>query len=131
MKDGKITLNRAVKCYKPCRIEQNDKRFEASKKFFDKYGFHFEEIWNLDDEVAYFILIHLIHLRDCGCGYPSNFVRDSEDCKEDFKRWKTQLDKMIRGFYLYLVIDFPNKKERKIIDKGRKLFHEHFSSLWD
>ena len=34
MKDGRITLNRAVKCYKPCRLKEDDERYKDSMEFF-------------------------------------------------------------------------------------------------
>lgn len=136
MKDKRITLNRAVKCYKPCRIKEDDERYKDSMEFFKKYGFHYEEVWSLDGEAAYFILTRLVQLRKVGCGCPGSFARGTErsewDASDaDFKRWETQLDKMIRGFYLYCTIDFPDAKEQKIIDKALKLFAEHFHGLWD
>lgn len=135
MKDKKITLERAVKCFKPYRIPADAKRYNESFKFKIKNGFYFEECWNLDAEMAYQILIRLVHFRDIHIGMPGSFCRDGKDgwgaSPAEYKRWETQLNKMIRAFYLYLIIDFPNKKEQKIINKGMKLFIEHYSALWD
>lgn len=136
MKDGKITLNRAVKCYEPCRLSPEDDRYGRSETFYKRYGFHFEEVWNLDGEAAYFILTRLVQLRKVGCGCPGSFARGTDETPwaatdADFKRWNTQLDKMIRGFYLYCAKDFPTEKEKKIINKALKLFAEHFHGLWD
>lgn len=136
MKDGKITLNRAVKCYEPCRLSPEDDRYGRSETFYKKYGFHFEEVWNLDGETAYFILIRLVQLRRVGGGgCPGKFARGVGDkpwapSDADFKRWNTQLDKMIRGFYLYCTKFFLTEKEKKIVDKAKKLFAENFEALW-
>lgn len=65
MKDGKITLERAKNCYKPCRLKPGDgKHYLASQKFYDFNGFYFEEMWNLDAEICYFILVRLVNYRD-------------------------------------------------------------------
>lgn len=136
MKDGKITLNRAVKCYEPCRLSPEDDRYGRSETFYKKYGFHFEEVWNLDGETAYFILIRLVQLRRVGGGgCPGKFARGVgyepwAPSDADFKRWNTQLDKMIRGFYLYCTKFFLTEKEKKIVDKAKKLFAENFEALW-
>lgn len=136
MKDGKITLNRAVKCYEPCRLSPEDDRYNRSETFYKRYGFHFEEVWNLDGETAYFILIRLVQLRRVGGGgCPGKFARGVGDnpwapSDEDFKRWNTQLDKMIRGFYLYCSKFFLTEKEQKIVNKAKKLFIENFEALW-
>lgn len=140
MKKDKITLRRAINCHKPCRIEPCDgERYKESLRFKEKYGFHFEEIWNLDTEFAYFILVRLVHYRKVALGVPCNFLSGTDKYGNvgpapgnvDYKRWCTVLDKMIRGFYLYLTKDFPDKKEEKIIAKGMQLFAENWRSLWD
>lgn len=139
LKNDKITLRRAINCYKPTRLEACDglERYMDSQRFKKKFGFHFEEIWNLDTEFAYFILVRLVHYRNVAMGIPCGFLsgRDQygvpKEQRGDLERWKTVLDKMIRGFYLYLTKSFPTKKEEKIINKGMKLFAEHWRELWD
>lgn len=133
MKKDKITLSRAVKCAKPLQVELNDKRRAESDAFYYKNGFHYEECWNLDSEVAYQILIRLVQYRQtgCRCSTPGCFVRnDIEKEYTDNKRWRTQVDKMIRAFYLYVTVFMPDEKQERIIRKGMKLFFEHFSALW-
>lgn len=138
MKDGKITLERAKNCYKPCRLKPSDgKRYLASQEFYDFNGFHFEEMWNLDAEICYFILVRLVNYRDMSWGVPGCFLQNygwhSNQITERKAKehWNSVLNKMIRGFYLYLVKDFPTPKEQKIIAKGMKLFTEFYSCLWD
>lgn len=137
MRDGKITLERAVNCYKPYRLQPKDEeRYKRSQEFKERYGFHFEELWNLDAEFCYFMLIRLVRFRDNCISLPGTFIKGTKEdpwraTPADWDRWRTQLDKMIRGFYLYLTIDFPNEKEQKIIDKGMALFCKHYAALWD
>lgn len=126
MKDGKITLDRAVKCYTPYRISKGHDSYSAASDFKNKYGFSFEECWNLDQETAYYILIRLVQFRKNVCSFPCSF-----EGEKGLKRWKTQLDKMIRGFYLYCSVDFPTEKQKKVIRHGQELFVKYFECLWD
>lgn len=134
MKDLKISLKRAVNCWETIRkAEKGTKFYNKSQKFFQENHFYYEERWNLDTELAYLILIRLVQFRNNGAktGFPWNFYREDESEFTSAKRWRTQIDKMIRGFYLYLVLDFSNKKEKRIIKKGMQLFIDNFQSLWD
>lgn len=147
MKKDKITLQRAINCYTPCRItiKDNIERFNEAQTFEDFYGFRFEECWNLDVEAAYWILVRLVHFRDCNCGTPNSFLISGETSQfysapqevrniilnRCHKRWKTCLEKIIRGLFMYITIDFPNDKEKKIIRKGFKLLFDNWESLWD
>ena len=127
MKDKKITLNRAVKCYSPYRLSEKDNDvWDGAKKFRENYGFCYEECWNLDQEAAHYILTRLVQYRRNICSFPCCFHNNG-----GLKRWKTQLDKMIRGFYLYCSVDFPTDKQKKIIRHGQELFIKYFECLWD
>lgn len=139
MKYGPITLNRAIKCYTPPRSRNK----KASEDFFKKWNFHYEDAWNLDYEIAYFILIRLIIFKENKHGIPARIFEEnksgvpasSED--EDFRtverKWDTILDKIIRAFYFYLAVDDYDRTPRmtKIIEKGFKLFSDYYYSLWD
>lgn len=135
MKKNKITIDRAVKCYSPCRLTEGDKNYSDTIAFEKRYGFRYEDCWNLNVAAAYFILVRLVHLRDVDYCTPDTFFEYDENwkilnAKEGAQRWHTVLDKMIRGLYLYITNDFPNYKEKKIMDKGFKLLCEHWRSLW-
>lgn len=148
MKDtGKITLKRAINCYTPI-ISQIGEETKKSRQFFDTYGFHFEETWNLDKEIAYFTLVRLVYLRDNLQGFPAillesrypwdTTIRRRYDStltrKEEvigMRRWKTILDKIIRGLYLDIILVYPRGKERKIIEQAWKLLAEWHDYLWN
>lgn len=127
LKDGPITLNRAIKCYTPPRSRNK----KASEDFFKKWNFHYEDAWNLDYEIAYFILVRLILFKENKHGIPGRF--GDEDYRVVERKWDTILDKMIRAFYFYLAIDDYDRTPRmtKIIEKGFKLFSDYYYSLWD
>lgn len=127
MKDGPITLNRAIKCYTPPRSRNT----KASEDFFKKWNFHYEDAWNLDYEIAYFILVRLVLFKENKHGIPGRFK--DEDFRVIEKKWDTILDKMIRAFYFYIAIDDYDRTPRmtKVIEKGFKLFSDYYYSLWD
>lgn len=126
MKDGPITLKRAINCYTPLRSRNT----KASKDFFKKWNFHYEETWNLDYEIAYFILVRLVLYKENKHGIPG---RLNGDFRAVEKKWDTMLDKMIRAFYFYITVDEYDRtpRMRKIIEKGFKLFSDYYYSLWD
>lgn len=146
MKRDKITLMRAIKCHTPCRISPKEgDRYLKAIAFEDFYGFRFEDCWNLDTETAYWLLIRLIYFRDNLVGLPYSYLTGKKyymdhnyntwtDLCEgdgDFKRWKTCLDKIIRGLFLYITRDSPTDKEKKVINKGFKLLMENWQNLWN
>lgn len=129
MKKDKITLRRAINCTEPCWKSSKGIR---SDEFFEKWGFHYEDIWNLDFEIAYFTLVRLVHYREVSLGIPGCLAYKYEDGKGKAEKvWRNILDKMIRAFYLYCTVFMPDEKQQKIIDKGFDLFREWRQSLWD
>ena len=126
MKDGPITLNRAIKCYTPPRSRNT----KASEDFFKKWNFHYEDAWNLDYEIAYFILVRLVLFKENKHGVPG---RLNGDFRAVEKKWDTILDKIIRAFYLYITTNDYDRTPRmtKVIEKGFKLFSDYYYSLWD
>jgi hypothetical protein len=127
MKDGPITLNRAIKCYTPPRSRNK----KASEDFLKKWNFHYEDAWNLDYEIAYFILVRLVLFKENKHGVPGRLGEGDFRALE--RKWDTILDKMIRAFYFYIAIDDYDRTPRmtKVIEKGFKLFSDYYYSLWD
>ena len=90
-------------------------------------GYSDIEIWNLDATIAEFVLPRMKALRDGTCCYPPDL--------NSLDEWKEMLDKMIRGFELYLVDDWPDdteemKKQNEEVGEALKMFGERFSQLW-
>ena len=136
MKDYPISLNRAVNCMTPTWKRYPGK---GSEEFYKKWGFHYEDAWNLDASASYFILTRLVQLRDTCCGYPCElhehyrelYADEDEADRRAIAMYHTILNKMIRGFHLYLTVNFPDKKQQKIIDRAWRLFAEWAPTLWD
>ncbi len=88
------------------------------------------DVWGLDWYLAKWLpkAIHL--LRDNKIGHPLGMTA---------KGWRTRLDKMANGFESAIDIQDmrykPKSKEERMswkrFNRGMKLFHEHFFSLWD
>lgn len=136
MKEKPITLARAAKVAPPVWLKYPGK---GSDKFYEEYGFHYEDSWNADSSIAYYALLVLIELRDNHCGYPAALSQHYEDkgydhitkAKKARDMYNTILNKIIRGFYLYVTVFNPDKKQQKIIDKAWKLYAEWYPSFWD
>lgn len=121
---------------------------EDAKRILDKvYDTNYqgdkltEECWNLDAYFAANILIHLIRYKEQQVGCPGTLLELDENfnpMNEDaaFEQWQEILDDMIKGFYLYCVVDgiFLNdkmlKKYQAAVNKAFNLFKEYFPALW-
>lgn len=120
--------------YKPYSLENSQYASKKQKKkaraFYKKYGFRYEETWNLDHTLACYILPRLAYLRDTTHGYPN--------AAGNFENWQLILDKMIDAFeQIALEDEISNltqkeyeERERKI-KEGLVLFGAYFQSLWD
>ena len=108
-------------------------------EFEKKYGFRYEESWNLDKALAVFLLPRLAYLRDNFSAIPTYFCHfDAVTHKvlnerEASERWYQVLDTMVHGFKLYLE---KEKYEWTIDDRvvwmdTLKYLHEHFECFWD
>ena len=113
------------------------KRIKKANKFEKKHGFRYEDVWNLDNAIACFILPRLVQLRDIHHGVPHSFVKgnafEERSIEEADKKWTETLDKIIYGFYLYITKELyeMNKEEKELFNEAISLFKEVFTSLWD
>lgn len=100
------------------------------KKFKKKYGFDYRETWNLDYEIACFILPRLAYLRENAVSYPGSEEFFGEGGLE---KWLAIEDKMIKAFETIVDKDmsFETKEEKEIIEEGLDLFRKYFQTLWD
>lgn len=107
------------------REELTTKKFKKVKKERRKYGFSYEECWNLDETLAKLILPRLVRFRDSTNCYPNGF-KDLED-------WKNTIDKMIESFAIIVEKNSWMLKgdEQKKVQEGLALFGRWYLSLWD
>lgn len=89
----------------------------------DKEGFSETEFFNLDYSLALYIYGRLRYFQDhCLVGSPSYMT---------FEQWSDIINKIIKGFYLYLTEDYKlSKNKEKQMKYGMKLFIKYFPGLW-
>ena len=129
----KIKHEGAYNLNKSKHIEQKYK--DKANTFEEKYGFRYEETWNLDHSIACYILPRLAYLRSHTHSYPSELGVWNEDKTEiitdGFPVWIDILDKMIAAFEIVALKEEPDWNDQAVIDEGLKLFAQYFRDLWD
>lgn len=115
-KNGKVFYGYAATC------DVDDNRQNKWKKQRKKRGFDDTELWNLDVTIAQFILPRM-----------KAFVKDKKKNISYGKRYFKELDKIIAAFTI-LSDDMrliPSDEENAVIQKGLKLFANHYRGLWN
>lgn len=116
------------------------KHQKKSKEFEKKYGFRYEDTWELDYSFYLWIVPRLIYLKENRCGSPvilepkdgdyTNFPSDEND-----KAWDIILDKMIDGFYYGGIVDgvgiLKKDDHEKELEEAFELLAKYHSCLWD
>ena len=110
----------------------------------DKNEIDEKELWNLDITLTEFILPRLKAFKKMKrLGFPELRTQDDTitDEQTSFIAWEQNLDDIIRGFETHLRLvsnrsekeynEEHEKAQQKIMDKGFKLFAEHYTNLWD
>ena len=128
--------NICLENYKPYSLENSQYASKKQKKkaraFYKKYGFRYEETWNLDHTIACFVLPRLAYFREHMHGTPNDFIDFDENMQiigEHSDEWAATIDKMINSFELIASEkDIGHDKE---IQEGLELFGKYFRSLWD
>ena len=114
----------------PTYTLQNDpkvskKRKKHSKNFERKYGFKYEDVWNLDYTIAHFVLPRLSYLKEIKRGYPADLT---------VEQWDNYLNRMIRAFEIIVKEDWEIEDYEKLQTEkkdGLILFALYFEYLWD
>lgn len=90
----------------------------------DEEGFSGTEFFSLDYSLALYIYGRLCYFRDhCLVGNPVSM---------SFEQWSDIIDKMIKGFELYVKRDEStlSKNQIKQMNYGMRLFIKYFHDLW-
>lgn len=89
-----------------------------------RYGYSYQDIWNLDTTIAKFILPRLIAFRKHSKGYPHR--------AKGFQQWNKIIDEMIFAFDYYANHsgEIVDEKTSTRIGRGMDLFAEYFYDLW-
>lgn len=129
----KIRRNGAYNLNKGPHVEQEYK--DKANDFEKKYGFRYEETWNLDHSIACYVLPRLAYLRSHTHGYPSGLAVWNDDKTEiivdGYEAWLNILDKMIDAFEIVALKEEPDLNDQAVIDEGLRLFAQYFCHLWD
>ncbi len=96
------------------------------------HGFYKYELYNLDGEIAAFILPRLYEYRkSCSQWIPSDILESCDGNEaEAYKKWKKILKKMIVAFYYVAKGSTCSEEEDKKVEKGLRLFSKYLTSLW-
>ncbi len=87
-------------------------------------GFDDSETWSLDHTIAKFALPRLKVFKNLDKSHPEQFTHE---------QWKAVIDDMIYAMEYYDDLDkniYDTKFDYDRIQKGCKLFGEHFGNLW-
>lgn len=97
-------------------------------------GFCDPEWYNLDQELAKWVLPRLIYLKENSIGYPAAFAEENDG----LKKWEDILDRIIFAFeyQAYKKWDTDKKKETleeedRLAKEGIELFAKYYRNLWD
>lgn len=128
----------AKKCKKEQKKEKHWLKKNAKSGFKKQNGFYAQECWDLDRNVAFYILPRLAFLAANHIGHPfapqnEEEVHDTVLQEQAANDWQNILDKMVEGFYLYCFKDSLkwNNEEKALWKETKKLFMENFEGLWD
>ena len=104
-----------------------------------RHGFFPSDCWNLDHEIAVWLVPRLKYFRATSCSYPY-MIEDKEATSED---WDRILDEMILGFELKIhewdsrkdsdgtTKHWLNPDEEKLVTRAFSLLGEYGQHLWD
>jgi len=105
---------------------------------------HDYDIWNMDQTLAMIILPMLRMLKDNCHSYPSNFAEpdwgENDGVPINYggnggglKKWHETLDKMIVGFELLNLDDWPTHRagDSTVVQEATELFGRYYQNLWD
>ena len=87
-------------------------------EFVEKWGFSYNDIWDLDKTIVMFILPRMAYYREHCTGYPSDFAEVAEDGftvlkeEEAAENWNHILDTICEGLHCYLETDFDESEEK-------------------
>lgn len=115
------------------------KTIKRHKKFKKKHGFEMSDVWDLDNNIAHYILPRLVYFKRTTHGHP---WIDEDNCatsEEADKLWSKRLESMIISFYLIITkSEWETSLEREFamanfeaIDFGLQVFAKYFQHLWD
>jgi hypothetical protein len=109
---------------------------QKRREFEEKWGFSYVDTWNLEGELAVWLLPRIAYFRENSHGYPLKFAKYAEDGhtiinqEEAEQQWDEILKKICDGLHGYLE-DYSDDENQKRWETAKKLLFEYYDDLWD
>ena len=107
-------------------------------EFVKRWGFSYNDIWDLDKAIVMFILPRMAYYREHCTGYPTCIAEVAEDGftvlseKEAAENWNHILDAICEGLHCYLEKDFGESEEkREKWNLAKKYLFDYFEAFWN
>ena len=118
-----------------CREDDKDHSLRAEHdQFVKQWGFSYNDIWDLDDAIAMFILPRLAYFRENSCTVPMvTPPGGGEPEGMDDLEWCRILDMICDGLHLYLEkgFQFFTEEEEKLWKEAKQALFDYFEVLWN
>ena len=104
-------------------------------EFVNKWGFSYNDIWDLDKAIVMFILPRIAYFREHCTTYPAKVTKDGSPVlneEEAVEKWHQILDAICEGLHCYLETDFKKSEEKQEKWKTAKSYlFDYFEALWN
>ena len=122
--------------------EEYAAEMQKRREFEEQWGFSYVDTWNLEGELANWLLPRVAYYRENCHGYPLKFARYGEDGhtivneEEAVRKWDDILKAICDGLHAYLEGDFYEdtpecEAEKEKWEKAKTLLFEYYEDLWD
>lgn len=106
-------------------------------EFVKKWGFSYNDMLDLDNSIAMFILPRIAYFLKNNICIPSVFTKIADDGKVENEeqarqQWNSILETICDGFHLYLEKSFSDftDEEKELWNKAKKYLIDYFECLW-
>ena len=122
--------------------EEYRAEMQKRKEFEQQWGFSYVDTWNLEGELAVWLLPRIAYFRENSHGYPLKFAKFGEDghtiINEDeaVRQWDDSLKAISEGLHAYIEGEFYEETPECEAEKekwatAKKLLLEYYEDLWD
>lgn len=141
-----MSWKKEIKFVNECRrefssayISKKDRR--KRNAFQKKYGFSYEEAWNLDTELAFYLLPRIAYLKKHKHGMPTKLCKidhttgEITNYDEALAQWDLILKTIIKGLHYHLeetvYLKLLSAKKQKTWTLAKQYLAEYYDDLWD
>lgn len=90
--------------------------------------------WDVDKHIGMLIVDLLKHFKKNSIGIPSNIMQEYEDDEQKAREaWEQIIDTIAEAFIIESTTEAfdLSDEEKETVDKGKRLFIQYYSSLWN